>query len=886
VSRTEFPAVLAILTAFGLWVCDPLRLNLTGDDAFSAYLAAQGPAAIIRQTLTGEPHPPLYYLGLSGWTALAGNSEFALRYLSILATIPTIPIVYALARRVWGKAPARFALGLAALSPLLFWAAHAVRMYGPLATLSGAALLAAAGFHERPLGRRALAAGLLAGLAALVHYYGLFTLAALGLWGLAVRPRNLRAWLSAHLLAAGGCLVWLAAAWQVSLGYNQRPRLDPVGILLRAVEFLAGQTLGLTVIPDWPQIGTRLLFSPLLTLTGNAPLLLPVLVGLGAGAGAAGLLTAAVGRPDALRTLLLLQAGLPLVVGAGASLFRPMLEVRYFAGTLPAFLALAAGLVRPGQRLRPAAGLGAAGLVGLSLVGLLSFIFNPISDRVRYRELVRYIADHARPGEAVVLDGWSQQFLFWYYSRSLPAGPKLPVHLLPTEHPIDEAATLTALAGLARDRAGLWLIDTDTRAYAPRLAVDGWLTARWHRTFQRGFGGTRLAYFAPPVAESPRPAEISFPGAGIRLVEYALTAAQPDRPDLYRLRLRWQAEPGPRPDVKLSLRLVDGQGNVVWSLDTRPQAGFRPAPGWADGETVDDRYGIAVPAGTPPGSYRLELVLYDAATLAPFPAGGKAAMDLGEVAVGGPTSTPLVDPAVDRPIGAPVAGGLLVGVSGGPPPAARPGETLRFELVWSGLARTVEAEVSLAGAGGELLARAAQRVGPGTWARQFVALRVPAAAPAGTARLGVRAGGREVPLGEVEIVPVRRTAEVPADATAVGVDFGGVVRLDAYRLSLAPAPGPAERTLDVTLFWSALGEIPKAYHVSVQVIGPDGRLVAQHDGIPAGGERPMTGWVPGEVVADAHRLVLKSGGALYVIVYDPQTGDRLPPGAVALARLD
>jgi hypothetical protein len=48
----------------------------------------------------------------------------------------------------------------------------------------------------------------------------------------------------------------------------------------------------------------------------------------------------------------------------------------------------------------------------------------------------------------------------------------------------------------------------------------------------------------------------------------------------------------------------------------------------------------------------------------------------------------------------------------------------------------------------------------------------------------------------------------------------------------------------------------------------------------------MTGWVPGEVVVDAHRLVLKSDGTLYVIVYDPKTGDRLAPGAVALARLD
>jgi hypothetical protein len=37
---------------------------------------------------------------------------------------------------------------------------------------------------------------------------------------------------------------------------------------------------------------------------------------------------------------------------------------------------------------------------------------------------------------------------------------------------------------------------------------------------------------------------------------------------------------------------------------------------------------------------------------------------------------------------------------------------------------------------------------------------------------------------------------------------------------------------------------------------PAGEPLAQHDGVPAGGARPTTGWLPGEVVVDRHALAL------------------------------
>jgi hypothetical protein len=38
------------------------------------------------------------------------------------------------------------------------------------------------------------------------------------------------------------------------------------------------------------------------------------------------------------------------------------------------------------------------------------------------------------------------------------------------------------------------------------------------------------------------------------------------------------------------------------------------------------------------------------------------------------------------------------------------------------------------------------------------------------------------------------------------------------------------------------------------LLGPDGQVVAGHDGEPVSGTRPTTGWVPGEFITDLHEV--------------------------------
>jgi len=58
-------------------------------------------------------------------------------------------------------------------------------------------------------------------------------------------------------------------------------------------------------------------------------------------------------------------------------------------------------------------------------------------------------------------------------------------------------------------------------------------------------------------------------------------------------------------------------------------------------------------------------------------------------------------------------------------------------------------------------------------------------------------------------------------------------------------------------------------------------LRAQHDGVPAQGRLPTTGWVEGQWITDEHEIPLDTSVAcaspeLRIGLYDPLTGVRVP----------
>lgn len=131
------------------------------------------------------------------------------------------------------------------------------------------------------------------------------------------------------------------------------------------------------------------------------------------------------------------------------------------------------------------------------------------------------------------------------------------------------------------------------------------------------------------------------------------------------------------------------------------------------------------------------------------------------------------------------------------------------------------------------------------------------------------------------------TLHVAESSTKSRANFGGEMLLrdaafddqDAPAGSFAPrSPG---QSVHVTLDWMALESMEEDYTVSVQLVGPDGRLYGQTDSWPVQGTFPTSHWQPRQSVVDSYHVSLSPEaplGAYHVgvVVYLLKTQQRLP----------
>lgn len=130
-TKTKFEILLValgLLIATGLYVTGLARSSLWFDEAFSAQIIQQSFQDIIRFT-AADVHPPLYYFVLKAWTGLFGTTEVALRSLSVIFSVTTVAVSYALIRRLFGRKVALIALVPVLLAPFLLRYAQEARMY-------------------------------------------------------------------------------------------------------------------------------------------------------------------------------------------------------------------------------------------------------------------------------------------------------------------------------------------------------------------------------------------------------------------------------------------------------------------------------------------------------------------------------------------------------------------------------------------------------------------------------------------------------------------------------------------------------------------------------------------------------------------------------------
>ncbi|MFC4987390.1 glycosyltransferase family 39 protein [Saliphagus infecundisoli] len=165
-----------------------------------------------------DPHPPLYYLFFDLWISAFGTSVAAVRSLSVLFSIGTLPIVYLLGRRLFSHRTGLIAVALLAVSRFHIIHAHEARMYAQLAFFGALSLYFFLVFSREQDNLTLAGYAVTTALMCFTHVYGLFVLAAQGIfWTVAFLFPNrtefypgFRRWVTAHATVAVLISPWIA----------------------------------------------------------------------------------------------------------------------------------------------------------------------------------------------------------------------------------------------------------------------------------------------------------------------------------------------------------------------------------------------------------------------------------------------------------------------------------------------------------------------------------------------------------------------------------------------------------------------------------------------------------------------------------------------------
>jgi hypothetical protein len=125
---------------------------------------------------------------------------------------------------------------------------------------------------------------------------------------------------------------------------------------------------------------------------------------------------------------------------------------------------------------------------------------------------------------------------------------------------------------------------------------------------------------------------------------------------------------------------------------------------------------------------------------------------------------------------------------------------------------------------------------------------------------------------------VRYSTVPPAITRPIHRTLDRSIELVTIRLLDPLQPG---QLLPVEFHWLPLEPLPANYNLFLQLLTPDGSLVAQHDSPPNGGYTPTSTWPAGQPVSSHHALALPpdlppGDYRLIAGLYNPATGRRLP----------
>lgn len=344
----------------------------------------------------------------------------------------------------------------------------------------------------------------------------------------------------------------------------------------------------------------------------------------------------------------------------------------------------------------------------------------------------------------------------------------------------------------------------------------------------------------------------------------------------------------PQRDYSSFVHLRNAAGRIIWEGGAFQPAG-RATSQWIERLYLEERTSIDIPATVPPGTYQLELGLYDPETLTPLSVLNEAGnpVDARVIAGSVEVTRPRAGAAVPEDIVLAAHAGLQIHRIEGIRDGQQSGEILNIDWLWS-TTGTPDRDwrIALVWIDDQGTARGSTdfaEPAPGFPTREWNVgdvwlgaqrLYVPGDLESGRYSLaldwtdgnGKVAARTMLNLTQQVNSPVRSYA-LPEMEFAIEASWQNGLRLLGYSID--------DSVSKLTLVWTTEAPLREDLRLFVHLLDGD-RIVAQNDGVPVDWTRPTTGWAQGEIIQTTHTFS-QAAGVYQIRVgwYQPDTSQRV-----------
>jgi len=539
------------------------------------------------ELLAHDNHPPLYFILLKPWAALFGPGDLALRGFSLLCSVATVAVVFALGN-LFSKKVGLAAGALAALSPPLVIYAQEARMYSLVTLLVALATYSLAKLMEVHSARWVWGYSLSMAAALHTHHFAWLAFGAHVLFVLSLRRKD-------KMPLQAACLV---------LAFY----LPALPLTIRQIQVARGMTWrprpGLWYVPKdiWLFLNLGTGQARLLTTWGAALLIVAGFT---------------LGWKSGIRhwSLIALTISMPIATIFIVQQVQSIYTDRYLLYLAPFFcllVALGAWEVAKALSQKRVIVLLTTLLVPIVIpmyIALSVYYAGRGPLKSDWKAVAAHIEDTARKGDALALIQSAPPFLH-YYKGNLPwqAFPEISVE----DYVSSEEKVATQLKKIAQPGSVIWWIGSGWEIADPQNLVEAqlrehgtyWDERWWHKPpFQSPI--RVAAYVIEDTDFGPEPREFISANFGDQL-ELTGYHIQFERDALY-VALWWKVLHEPEKSYNAFVHLIDGEGNIISQGDRVPLNSFYPIQRWQPGQLWRDEHRVELPQGTDTASHALNL---------------------------------------------------------------------------------------------------------------------------------------------------------------------------------------------------------------------------------------------------------------------------------------